>query len=40
MAMNRPKSFENGGYLKQAQKFGVRDVGHANELAIKYKKRR
>ena len=39
MAKNRPKSFESGGYLKQAQKFGVRDMDHAKELAIKYKKR-
>ena len=36
---NTPKSFESGGYLKQAQKFGVRDMDHAKELAIKYKKR-
>ena len=36
MALNRPRSFADG-YLQQSQKFGVRDLNHAQELARKYK---
>jgi hypothetical protein len=35
MSLKSPKSFSEGGYLKQAQKFGVRDLQHAQELAKK-----
>lgn len=35
MCVNAPNSFENGGYLKQAQKFGVKDLKHAQELSAK-----
>jgi hypothetical protein len=35
MSVKSPKSFSDGGYLKQAQKFGVRDLQHAQELAKK-----
>jgi|694.fasta_scaffold15858_18 hypothetical protein len=37
MAKNRPKKFADGGYLTQAQKFGVEDLESANALAKKYK---
>ena len=37
MAKNRPKKFADGGYLTQAQKFGVADLESANALAKKYK---
>jgi len=37
MAKNRPKKFADGGYLTQAQKFGVEDLESANTLAKKYK---
>lgn len=33
MVKNNPVGFQNGGYLKQAQKFGVRDLDHAQRLA-------
>lgn len=33
MVRNNPKSFESGGYLKQAQKFGVKDMADAQRLA-------
>lgn len=33
MVKNNPSSFVNGGYLKQAQKFGVRDLEHASQLS-------
>lgn len=33
MVKNNPNGFKNGGYLKQAQKFGVRDLDHAQRLA-------
>jgi hypothetical protein len=39
LALKRPGEFVRDGYLKQAQKFGVRDLGHAQELAKKYPKR-
>lgn len=32
MIEKKPNSFVNGGYLKQAQKFGVRDLEHAKSL--------
>jgi len=32
MIKNSPNNFVNGGYLKQAQKFGVIDLGHAKSL--------
>ena len=32
MIKNSPNSFVNGGYLKQAQKFGVIDLDHAKSL--------
>ena len=32
MVKNSPNKFVNGGYLKQAQKFGVKDLKHAQEL--------
>lgn len=35
MVRGNPDGFEKGGYLKQAQKFGVRDINHARELADK-----
>lgn len=37
MSINKPRSFSKG-YLQQAQKFGVRDLGHAQELARKYRR--
>ena len=37
MALNKPRSFADG-YLQQSQKFGVRDLNHAQELARKYKR--
>ena len=37
MAKNRPKKFADGGYLTQAQKFGVKDLEDAFTLAKKYK---
>lgn len=33
MVKNNPTAFDKGGYLKQAQKFGVRDLEHARQLA-------
>ena len=33
MVKNNPSTFVNGGFLKQAQKFGVRDLEHAKELS-------
>ena len=33
MVKNNPSTFSSGGYLKQAQKFGVRDINHAKSLA-------
>jgi hypothetical protein len=33
MVKNNPSTFVNGGFLKQAQKFGVRDLEHAEELS-------
>ena len=33
MIKGNPTGFVKGGYLKQAQKFGVRDLSHAEELA-------
>lgn len=35
MVKNNPNGFSKGGYLKQSQKFGVRDINHAQELANK-----
>lgn len=35
MVMGSPSSFSSGGYLKQAEKFGVRDLDHAKQLAQK-----
>lgn len=32
MIKNSPNSFVKGGYLKQAQKFGVKDIEHARSL--------
>lgn len=40
LALNRPGEFVRDGYLKQAQKFGVIDLEHAQELARKYPKKR
>jgi len=37
MALKNPSSFSDG-YLQQAQKFGVKDLDHAQELARKYSK--
>ena len=36
MVVNKPGSFEKGGYLKQAQKFGVKDIEQAKDLSRKY----
>lgn len=33
MVNKSPNAFVNGGYLRQAQKFGVRDLKHAQELS-------
>lgn len=33
MVRNSPNIFTKGGYLKQAQKFGVRDLEHAQQLS-------
>lgn len=33
MVKNNPSTFVNGGYLKQAQKFGVKDLQHAKSLS-------
>lgn len=33
MVLNKPDTFVNGGYLKQAQKFGVKDLEHAKSLS-------
>lgn len=33
MVRNNPSKFADGGYLRQAQHFGVRDLGHAQQLA-------
>ena len=33
MVKNNPNSFVNGGFLRQAQKFGVKDLDHAKKLA-------
>jgi len=33
MVKNSPEKFASGGYLKQAQKFGVKDLEHAKQLA-------
>jgi hypothetical protein len=33
MCIDNPRSFEKGGYLKQAQKFGVKDLADAQRLA-------
>jgi hypothetical protein len=33
MVRNNPDKFSSGGYLKQAQKFGVRDIEQAKSLA-------
>lgn len=35
MVKNNPKSFQNGGYLRQSQKFGVKDLEDAINLANK-----
>jgi protein tyrosine/serine phosphatase len=35
MVKNNPNGFVNGGYLRQAQKFGVRDLEHAKQLLSK-----
>lgn len=35
MVKNNPKGFESGGYLRQAKKFGVKDIEHAKKLADK-----
>mgnify|MGYP003343930776 CR=1 FL=1 len=32
MVKNNPKTFVSGGYLRQAQKFGVKDLEHAKRL--------
>jgi hypothetical protein len=34
MVNNNPSGFESGGYLRQAQKFGVTDIEHAKKLAL------
>jgi hypothetical protein len=33
MIKNNPTGFETGGYLRQAKKFGVKDIDHAKELS-------
>lgn len=33
MVKNNPNGFKSGGYLRQAQKFGVKDLEHAKKLA-------
>ena len=33
MVKNNPSGFASGGYLRQAQKFGVKDLDHAKQLA-------
>lgn len=33
MVKNNPSGFVNGGYLRQAKKFGVKDLEHAKKLA-------
>jgi hypothetical protein len=34
MVRRKPNSFVNGGYLKQAKKFGVKDLSHARQLSL------
>lgn len=38
MCLNDPEKFVKEGFLRQAQKFGVKDLGQAQDLAKKYKK--